>query len=387
MSDGVATIPTDLLGFSSISLIGLVNGASMTLLEHNDLQSAPAPLPNQIPQRFWTGTSFHSPEVYELDCGGFAMDDADLRPDSALAGRMREIYDAVGLVVLRNTGLTEAAAMRSFAQLMVGAEMEYEGGANPRDKIEGNVYEIGAPLVARLPYHHEMSYVSKSTKLISFICIDDLPDRGATFVSDGVASTDALLATEFGQKLKEHGVCYHRSLTDATSFADGIGYGVYNHWQQSFGTDDPAVAEAKAVERGLIVEWGPHRKMLTRFYNPAFEYFPRLDRNLLYASLADHGIWFDTWPLVQHLPFEERPLHMTFGDDTDFTHSELEQFIKVYDDYGTKVDWRQGDVAVICNYRFAHGRPEIDLEDGESRKLGVLLGEQFDRIGQLPDKW
>jgi len=359
----------------------------MTILEHSDLGPELAPLGDQIEQRFWTGTSFHAPEAYEVDCSEFAMDDSDLNVDSELARRMRATYEAVGLVVLRNTGLTDPAAMRSFAKLVIDSEMEYEGGANPRDKMEGNVYEIGAPLVARLPYHHEMAYVSKSTKLISFVCIDDLPDRGATFVSDGVASTDALLATDLGQKLKQHGVCYHRSLTDATSFADAIGYGVYNHWQQSFSTDDPAVAEAKAVERGLIVEWGPHRKMLTRFYNPAFEYFAPLDRNLLYASLADHGLWFDTWPLVQHLPFDQRPLHMTFGDDSEFTRAELEQFIKVYDDYGTKVDWRRGDVAVICNYRFAHGRPEIHLADGEHRKLGVLLGEQFDRVGQLPNKW
>jgi len=355
----------------------------MTLLEHSDL----GPLDGLIAQHFWTGASFHAPEVYEVDCSEFAMDDSDLSPDSELARRMRATYDAVGLVVLRNTGLTDAADMRQFAQLVLEAEMVYEGGANPRDKIEGNVYEIGAPLAARLPYHHEMAYVSKSTRQISFVSIDALPDRGATFVSDGVASTDALLATELGQKLKTLGVCYHRSLTDATSFADAIGYGVYNHWQQSFGTDDPAVAEAKAVERGLIVEWGPHRKMLTRFYNPAFEFFPALDRNLLYASLADHGIWFDTWPLVQHLAFEDRPLHMTFGDDSEFTRADLEQFIKVYDDHGTKIDWGVGDVAVICNYRFAHGRPEIHLDDGEHRKLGVLLGPQFDRIGPRPDKW
>ena len=359
----------------------------MTLLEHQDLGPDLAPLDDLIPQRFWTGTSHHTPEVYEVDCSEFAMDEADLQPDSELARRMRATYDAVGLVVLRNTGLTDLTAMRAFAKIVLEAEMAYEGGANPRDRLEGNVYEIGAPLAARLPYHHEMAYVSKSTRLISFVCADALPDRGATYVSDGVASTDALLATELGQKLKTLGVCYHRSLTDSESFVDEIGYGVYNHWQKSFGTDDPAVAEAKAIERGLVVEWGPNRLMKTRFYNPAFEYFPQLDRNLLYASLADHGMWFDTWPLVQHLAFKDRPLHMTYGDDTEFTRDELEQFIKIYDDFGTKVDWHQGDVAVICNYRFAHGRPEIHLESGEQRKLGVLLGEQFDRIGQLPDKW
>ncbi len=359
----------------------------MTLLEHTNLGPDLAPLDDLITQRFWTGSSHHAPEVYEVDCSGFEMSDADLQPDSELARRMRATYNSVGLVVLRNTGLTDLATMREFAKIVLPAEMIYEGGANPRGRLEGNVYEIGAPLAARLPYHHEMAYVSKSTRLISFMCAEALPDRGATYVSDGVASTEAILDTDLGQKLKAHGVCYHRSLTDAESFVGEVGYGVYNHWQKSFGTDDPAVAEAKAIERGLVVEWGPNRLMKTRFYNPAFEYFPQLDRNLLYASLADHGMWFDTWPLVQHLAFADRPLHMTFGDDTDFTRDELEQFIKIYDDFGTKVDWREGDVAVICNYRFAHGRPEIHLESGERRKLGVMLGEQFDRIGQLPGKW
>jgi hypothetical protein len=335
----------------------------MTLTEHTELP----PLADQLPQQFWTGTSYHAPAAYEVDCTPFEMSDADLDPDSELARLMQRTYDDVGLVLLRNTGLTDPARMRQFAQVIVREDMVYEGGANPRDKMEGNVYEIGAPLVARLPYHHEMAYLGKSTSLISFLCLDPLPDAGATFVSDGVASTDAMLATPLGQKLKD--------------------LGVYNHWQKSFGTDDPAVAQTKAEALGLIVEWGESRLMKTRYYNPAFEYFPTLGRNMLYASLADHGLWFDTWPLVQHLPFTDRPLHMTYGDDSEFTRDELQQFIDVYDKFGTKIDWERGDIAVICNYRFAHGRPEIVLGEGESRKLGVLLGEEFDRVGQRNDKW
>lgn len=354
----------------------------MTLLESNL-----GPLDNLIEQRFWTGTPYLDAAVFHIDCSDYAMDAGDLQLDSELAQRMRRTYDDVGLVLLTNTRLTDVSAMRSFAKIIMDAEMVYEGGANPRDRIEPNVYEIGAPLEARLPYHHEMAYVGKSTRLLSLVCIDELPGRGATFVSDGVASTDALLATDLGQKLKNLGVCYHRTLTDEKSYVGEIGYGVYNHWQKSFGTEDPDEAVRKAEERGLVCEWGENGLLKTRYYSPAFEYFPELDRNMLYCSLADHGIWFDTWPLVQHLPYAERPLHLSFGDDTDLTQDELEQFIDVYDRFGTPIDWSVGDVAVICNYRFAHGRPEIRLEDGEARKLGVMLGEQYDRVGQRADKW
>jgi len=44
-------------------------------------------------------------------------------------------------------------------------------------------------------------------------------------------------------------------------------------------------------------------------------------------------------------------------------------------------------VGIVCNYRFAHGRPGIHLRDGERRQLGVVLGEQYDRVGTPTDKW
>ena len=309
---------------------------------------------------------------------------------------MRETFDRVGLVHLTNTGLTDLVDMRAVAKLVIDAEMPYDGGANPRDNIAPNVYEIGAPLSAWLHYHHEMAYVGRSTRVISFLAKDVLPppgpgdggvSRGATFVSDSIAATDKLLSTDFGQKLKELGVCYHRNLTDRDAFAGKTEFGVYNHWQKSFDTDDPELAASRARDQRLAVEWGPDRLLKTRFYCSAFEYFAPLERNVLYSSLADHGMWFDTWPLVQHLPYEQRPLHMTFGDDSEISPEEIREWIDLYDEFGMPINWREGDVGVICNYRWAHGRPGIRLRDGEERKLGVVLGDQYDRVGVRPDGW
>merc|ERR1711998_509438 len=115
-----------------------------------------------------------------------------------------------------------------------------------------------------------------------------------------------------------------------------------------------------------------------------------------YSSVADDSMWFDSWPGVSELPpmqsYEtatenERPLKITFGDDTEMTREELELFVDVYDQFGIPINWKQGDVAVVCNYRFAHGRPKYSLEDGEERTLGVLLGSTFDRVGCRADKW
>lgn len=362
----------------------------MAIVEQSELE----PLADVIEPRWWSGTPSIDAAEFTIDCSDLAMDARDLSADSELAQRMRDTYDRVGLVHLVNTGLTELVDMRAAAKLVIDDEMTYDGGANPRDNIEPNVYEVGAPLSAWLHYHHEMAYVGRSTKVIAFLAKDALPvpadgspSRGATFVSDSVAATDRLLETELGQKLKDLGVCYHRNLTDRDAFVGKVEYGVYNHWQKSFGTEDPIVAAGRARDQRLAVSWGPDRLLETRYYCPAFEFCPRLGRNVLYSSLADHGMWFDTWPLVQHLPYAERPLHMTFGDDSEFTRDELQQWIDLYDDFGTPINWQPGDVGVICNYRFAHGRPGIHLGDGEARKLGVVLGDQYDRVGVRPDAW
>ena len=360
----------------------------MAIIEHSDL----APLPDIVEPAWWTGRAAVDRSDYMIDCAGIDVA-AQLHPGSDLAERMVETFDRVGLVHLVNTGLDDFTDQRAAATLVIEQEMSYDGGANPRDNIAPNVYEIGAPLSAWLHYHHEMAYVGRSTRVIGFLARDTLPiptdgspSRGATFVSDSVAATDLLLATPFGRKLRDLGVCYHRNLTDRTEFLGRPAVGVYNHWQQSFGTEDREVAARRARDQRLAVDWDGGL-MKTRYYCAAFEYFPHLDRNVLYSSLADHGMWFDTWPLVQHLPYDQRPLHMTFGDDSEFSPEEIRQWIDLYDEFGSPIDWSPGDVGIICNYRFAHGRPGIHLDDGEARTLGVVLGDQYDRVGVRNDRW
>lgn len=345
------------------------------------------PLPDIIEPRWSLGGDVLAPGSYVIDGAEYAMNDADLEPDSPLARRMNEAFDAVGLVWLKNTGLTELSRMREFARLVMTEEMRYEGGANPRDRIQKSVYEVGAPLTAWLHYHHEMAYVSHSTRMLAFLGHKAAPGKGATYVSDNLKATDAILETEFGRKLRELGLCYHRNLTDRERYRGQAPIGVYNHWQKSMLTDDPDEAVEVARSQGLDVEWGDDGLLKTRYYVSAFEYFPALDRNVLYSSVADDAMWFDTWPNVMHLPYDERPLALTFGDGTEMTRAEKQLFIDVYDRFGIPVDWNVGDVVVVCNYRFAHGRPGIHLEPGEERELGVLIGEAYERIGDVPGKW
>ena len=345
------------------------------------------PLPGVIEPRWWTGEPAIDPSLFTIDCSDYEMGPADLEPGSELCQRMNRVFNEIGLVLLVNTGMSDLQQMRIAAKLVIQKEITYKVGANPRDNLQPNVYEVGAPLEAWLHYHHEMAYVGTSTTKLGFLCHKAVDGGGYTYVSDNLKATEALLATEFGQKLKQLGLCYHRDLTDREAFHGREEIGVYNHWQKSMLTEDPDTAIEVARSRGLECEWAPDRLLKTRYYISAFEYFPQLDRNLLYSSLADDGMWFDTWPMVMHLPYSERPLKLTFGDGTEMTRAEKQLFVEVYDRFGTPLQWRPGDVAVVCNYRFAHGRPSVHLAAGEERELGVIIGESFERIETVEGKW
>lgn len=371
--------------------------------------------PMMVPD-FWTGTLPRPESDFKIDCADMDLTSAmkDEIPES-LKTQMRANWEKCGLVLLRNTGLTDVNEMKKLVDVIIPHTMTYEGGANSRRGLEGartneeqaqkNVYDTGAPGIAHLHYHHEMAYVGESVKQVAFMCTKS-PGRkiGASFVSDGVKSSEKILSTPLGQKLAKLGVCYVRCLTDRKQYegaekgwngSDEVG--VYNHWQQSFGTEDPKEVERKAARRGLKVEWGENGYCKTKYYTSAFEYFEPLDKNLMYSSLADDSIWFDTWPGVMQLPtmhdYEnataaERPLKLLFGDDSEFSREELQQFLDVYDDFGMPIYWdKVGDIAIMCNWRWAHGRPAFELLPGEQREIGVVLGETFKRQGQVEGKF
>ena len=346
--------------------------------------------------------------------GGFQMDKGEIKHEVAkdiffdadhpglqpLIAQMNETFEKHGVIYLRNTGLTDGAEMKALmflAECTGGSSMKYNGGANYRGVNEShpNVYETGAPPDAHIHYHHEMAYVKESMSWIGFCCINGTPDpmKGATYISNQEKVTDDLMSTDFGKKLAEKGVCYVRKLPDRKYFQDNnldtsI---VYNYWQTSFLTEDPDEAVANAKKLGLDCEWQDSpvfgRYLVTKFYVDNYEYFPLIDKNVCYASVADDYMWFDKWKGVKDLPHHERPLKLNFGDDSIMTKEEKQQFVDAYDRHGLAVPWKQGDVAILCNYRTAHGRPAFQLDQGEKRDLGVVLGKTYKRVGQRNDKW
>jgi len=159
---------------------------------------------------------------------------------------MKDVFEKERIVYLTNTGCEKMVELQPYIDcIMAGESSDYVGGGNERHRLEPYFYETGAPRQANLHYHHEMTYISKSIKRIAFAMTDVLNDglRGATYLSDAYGMTNELMKTELGHRLKDKGLCYWRNLTDAEgTYNETQKRQVWNHWQQSFGTDCPEEA-------------------------------------------------------------------------------------------------------------------------------------------------
>lgn len=365
--------------------------------------------PTPLDVKFWTGKSAIPFEKFQLDVSKYDLKkilsarsaegevraDFALRDTQLLRDHSKQIFEETGAVHLVNGNLQNFKEMKALTNVVMGdTDADYKGGANLRKPIEKNVYDTGAPKEADLQYHHEMAYIKDSPKWLAFGALEttDDPMKGATYISENLGATEMLLDTKFGQKLLEKGCCYIRKLPDLKYFRDnGLdGSIVYNYWQTSTGTEDMEEAAEIMRAKGLEVEWEDSplfgRYMVTKYYVDTFEYDPFSDRNTLYASVADDYAWFDSWPGVKDLPHWERPLKLTFGDGEVMTRADKQLWVDCYDKNGVPIMWNKGDVAVICNWRTAHGRPKYDLLPGEKRELGVIIGETFERQGEVEGK-
>lgn len=337
----------------------------------------------------------------------------EINEDHPLAVELRALHDErwakFGVSIIRNTRLqnplnekhADAAKLEKLSNFLLREGTEpYTAGSNFRGSVaeETNVYDTGAPRHAHLHYHHEMQYVNRSPRHITFMAmaVPWAKETGPTYVSYNPGATRDILDLNVGRQLADKGACYVRKLPDLAHFQSS-GYDpriVYNFWQTSMDTEDPEEAAAIARSQGLEVEWEISpifgRYMHTRFYIDAFEYDDVMDKNQLFCSIADDWMWFDTWGGLEDLAPEHRPLALEYGNDVALSPQDKRELAQVYDNHGFPVTWdAPGDIAMICNKRTAHGRPayEIAAAFGEERELGVLLGQRFQRIGQQEGKW
>lgn len=278
---------------------------------------------------------------------------------------VRTLIDRHGALLLRGFGPPEPEHLADVLTLLGGALVDYVYKSTPRTRVEGRVFTATEyPADQWIPQHCEMAYARTWPRLLAFHCITAADDGGQTPLAD-VARVTERLPADLLARFEERGVLYIRN----------YGLGVDLHWTDVFQTDDPRAVDALCVETGIETEWLDDDHLRTRqvcqgtarhwrtgervVFNQAHLFhpsnLPAAVREALEAAFGE----------------EDLPRTARYGDGSPIDEADLARVRAAFDAETRMFDWQPGDVLLVDNMRWSHGRAPFS----GSRRVLVAMAD------------
>lgn len=280
---------------------------------------------------------------------------------------VRRLLHSQGALVLRGFGLDSPEVCERFAESLTGGLLEYNERSSPRHSVHGRVYtSTDHPAREEIFLHNENSYRTNWSLTLYFFCLQPAAEGGDTPVADTRAilrDLDSSVRAEFERR----GWMLQRN------FREHVGV----PWQTAFNTSDRAVVERYCAENGIAFEWRDEGVLRTRAVRKAVHHHP----------LTGETVWFNhaTFFHVSTLPpriqdallacydESELPNNTYYGDGTPIEPEVLDHLRERHRARLTPTRLRKGDVLVIDNMLYAHGRTPYAGE----RQVLVAMAEPY----------
>lgn len=269
-----------------------------------------------------------------------------------------------GAVLLRGFRAPESDLVeRSLA--LVGRELLDDAfWSTPRSGVSEKTFTATEyPRQRTIALHSEMAYMTAWPRLLAFHALEVAEEGGETTIAplDPVSrELDELLLA-----FQERGVLYRRTYHA----------GVDVPWQKAFRTNERSEVEAVAARTGMTLAWlegdvlqSTHKAQGTvrsesgvpLWFSQAHVFHPS---NLPPAQLD---------AMVQLFGRERLPRNALYGDGEEIPAAVIRRVNEAFNRHALKVAWRPGDLLLLDNMRFAHGRMPFK----GSRRLHVAMANQ-----------
>lgn len=226
----------------------------------------------------------------------------------------------------------------------------YREAQSPRLHITGNVFtSTEYPAAQSIHPHHENAHRMEWPKIIAFYCVQPAESGGATTIADSRA-VEQRLSPGTRDRFARLGLRYRRA------FNYGFGFS----WQTVFETDRPEEVERYCAANHIGYAWDGADRLRVWYDRPAFVRHPD-DDGVVWCNNAAfyHPTSIDPrqYRTMRLLLSEDRmPTNVTFGDGSAIPDTVLEELRAAYAGALHRFDWRAGDLLLLDNIRFSHGR-------------------------------
>ncbi|MCV3273770.1 TauD/TfdA family dioxygenase [Roseobacter sinensis] len=285
---------------------------------------------------------------------------------------IRDTLSAEGIVLLRGFDTEDATTLKKTLGLFGADPMTDARWSTPRSSVgDGAFTSTEYPAEQWIVLHSEMSYARSWPRLLMFQCKTAAATGGATTIAD-LAAVSASLG-EILDEFHEREVIYQRN------FRKGLDI----PWQTAFGTEDADEVLEIGTRNGLEIEWRPDGTLRTAqqaqgavqgpdgtvlWFNQAHLFhpcqLPEATRKALVAALGADGL----------------PRNAVFGDGEPIPDATIERILQVLTQHTENIDWQDGDLAIIDNMRWMHGRAPFT----GTRKVLAAMGQPQDTAAVTP---
>lgn len=287
------------------------------------------------------------------------------------------------------TGDAKAALQSKGAVLLRGPLMRHDGAeialsklddelledafwSTPRSKVaKKTLTATEYPSPRTIALHCEMAYMRNWPRFVCFHSIQVAAQGGETTI----CNIDQV-SNRLGEKLRpfqDKGVTYRRTFQKRVDIA----------WQHAFQTEKRSDVEELGRRQGMKVEWLPNDVLATS--HTAQGTITAEDGRLIYFNQTHLFHPSALEPQVRQAlekayGADRLPRHATFGDGSPIPDATLAAVREAFATYQTKMCWRPGDILILDNLRFAHGRLPFSGE----RRLHVALAREVKETVRTP---
>ncbi|AJT69277.1 Dapdiamide synthesis protein DdaC [Streptomyces lydicus] len=263
---------------------------------------------------------------------------------------LARLRDAHGAVLLRGFSPLDADGLGELATALSGELRDYDNRSTPRTRVNNRVFtSTEYPPDQTIPLHNEMSYTASWPDTLYLACMVPAAEGGETPLADSARVHDRVPAST-RERFERDGVMYVRN----------FGHGLDLSWQEAFQTQDRDQVTAYCEKNGIQTEWLGGERLRTRHVVQA----------TVESRASGKKVWFNQAHLfhVSSLPEsverelresfseDELPRNALYGDGTPLDPAALAHVRAAYAAEEIAFPWQTGDVVIVDNEQFAHGR-------------------------------
>lgn len=223
-----------------------------------------------------------------------------------------------------------------------------------------------APPEVEIFLHHEMAQTPIFPQKLFFCCLAPAQRGGATPIcrSDELFSAFAKSEPAWAEQFRRLGLKYTTHMPSGDDPTSGQG----RSWRSTLSVSTPEEAEARLAELEYTWTWMPDESLLAT--TPTL---PAVRR------LRDGRESFFNQVIASHLGWKRqqtgKPV-LAFGNGEEIPQKVLDGLVELSRSFIYPIDWQEGDVALLDNYRVMHGR--YSYSGARKRQVLVCLAREDD---------